>query len=348
MKTRLGFVSRFLLKVTVLAVCLLLVSATAVAYTLVMRSGRLVEVPATFVLRDGLLTYEVGPGLQGTIQVRAIDIVATEKANREPAGSFLKHAQMAAAPQASTLSQKPTAPTRSTTLSVTNKDLESIARVRRDSETAYEVRRQQLGLPSAEQSRETQRAEIERMRIQSAQQRSEDAANAAYWHQRATALRDQLDGVDAEIRFLRERLSLPLNSIQSIAVAPALLPFIGFSSSVVSPSFRSNNFGTNTLLTSRGGSQFGIQPGFNRPFIHGGGFNRFRPNVGQAFGGIFPTSNIVGYSWPYGAYDSYYERTELVLRLDGLLSQRATLEVQWRQLEDDARRAGALPGWLRR
>jgi len=50
---------------------------------------------------------------------------------------------------------------------------------------------------------------------------------------------------------------------------------------------------------------------------------------------------------PFDAYDGSYERAALSSHLDQLLMQRAGLQGRWRVLEDEARQAGAYPGWLR-
>jgi hypothetical protein len=58
---------------------------------------------------------------------------------------------------------------------------------------------------------------------------------------------------------------------------------------------------------------------------------------------------------PYGqigfigqAYDYSYERGALIMQFNELAATRAGLNAAWRELEDEARRAGASPGWLRR
>ncbi len=50
---------------------------------------------------------------------------------------------------------------------------------------------------------------------------------------------------------------------------------------------------------------------------------------------------------PFQAYDYALESPALITELDGLLAYRAGLEARWRDLEDEARRAGVSPGWLR-
>src|SRR5205085_2443135 len=51
----------------------------------------------------------------------------------------------------------------------------------------------------------------------------------------------------------------------------------------------------------------------------------------------------------YGSPNSnyYYDQANLINRLHELEAARAGLQARWRVLEEDARRAGAQPGWLR-
>ncbi len=67
-----------------------LLVTTADAYTIVMRDGRRIEVPAHFAITQRTLTYEVGPNIQVTLELAAVDIPATEQANSEPVGSLLR------------------------------------------------------------------------------------------------------------------------------------------------------------------------------------------------------------------------------------------------------------------
>jgi hypothetical protein len=50
---------------------------------------------------------------------------------------------------------------------------------------------------------------------------------------------------------------------------------------------------------------------------------------------------------PYQNYDYTYERQTLTNQLNDLLMQRAALQARWKEFEEEARRAGAYPGWLR-
>jgi hypothetical protein len=45
--------------------------------------------------------------------------------------------------------------------------------------------------------------------------------------------------------------------------------------------------------------------------------------------------------------DHSLERAQLTNQLNDLMMQRAALGVRWKELEEEARRAGAYPGWLR-
>src|ERR1044072_1915704 len=68
------------------------------AYTVVMRDGRRVEIPNEFTVTNSTLTYDVGNGLQMTIQLNTVDIAATDRANTESAGSLLRRASASQAP----------------------------------------------------------------------------------------------------------------------------------------------------------------------------------------------------------------------------------------------------------
>ncbi len=159
------------------AVVFLALSVSAVnAYTVVMRGGRHVEIPNEFTVTNSTLTYEVSNGFQVTIQLNAVDIPATERANGEPAGSLLQRAgarkNVAPAPQPQTRAGR----------SITNQDLEVYRKARVENET----RRGELGLPSLEE-RQREVAAIEDRTME--QVRSMRAQEEAYWRSRADALR---------------------------------------------------------------------------------------------------------------------------------------------------------------
>src|SRR5262245_36045960 len=111
-------------KLLVLAFVVAFSATAASAYTLVMRSGRRVEIPNTFTLSKSTLTYETAPGIQVSVQLVSIDVDATERVNGQPAGSFLASAAERRAAEV----QQPAAvqtQRRTAARSVTNNDLEA-------------------------------------------------------------------------------------------------------------------------------------------------------------------------------------------------------------------------------
>jgi hypothetical protein len=310
-------------KITFAALLLALSASIASAYTVVMRNGRRVEIPDKFTVTQSGLTYEAGPGIQVTLQLSGIDIAATERANREPYGSLLQRAA-AQNPQAPPV-QKPANATRS----ITNKDLEGYRRARIQSEFAYEKRRKELGLPSVAEHRRNNAAIEERTREQllSMQAKEQDAED--YWRGRAGELRTEMATNQAQIDFVRQRLDeLPSNYSFG-----GLSPFGTVATPFQNP-FTPNVLGPSITTTTRIGRSGQFFPGLTYP-------GRFRRGRFSPFGG----GNVL--ALPYQSYDYSQERMELVNQLNELEMQRAGFNVRWRELEEEARRAGAYPGWLR-
>jgi hypothetical protein len=72
-------------------------------------------------------------------------------------------------------------------------------------------------------------------------------------------------------------------------------------------------------------------------------FNPRRFDRSRQFGlPLFGWANTVGWQ-PY----DISERSQLITQFNELGAARAGLSARWRELEDEARRAGAPPGWLR-
>jgi hypothetical protein len=159
-----------------LAALFLLFSISVVnAYTVVMRDGRRVEIPNEFTVTNSTLTYDVGNGMQITIQLNAVDIAATERANTESAGALLRRATetpVSVEPQRRTNAGR----------TITNADLEKFRQARVQSET----QRKELGLPSLEE-RQQEVALIDDRTLE--QVRSMRAQEEAYWRMRAEAAR---------------------------------------------------------------------------------------------------------------------------------------------------------------
>jgi hypothetical protein len=323
---------------------------TASAYTIVMRGGKRIEIPAKFQVTGTTLTYEAGPAIQITLQLAAIDIPATEKANNETAGTLLRRIGVSRADSGT----QPQTPTSSARRTITNRDLESSVVRRRQSELAYEKRRQELGLPTVAESR--RRAEIESAQIQSelGATRSVEKESEGYWRARASALRTEIAAIDAEINYVRVRLEdspFPLASgFTSISVLPFLTPGVSFGNAAFGsrfprargqrplPVYSAPQFGPR--LTARVGFGGGATRGPGWP--NNGGFRHSR-SLGVGF--PFPIVSSVG---AFGSgYDYSYERSALITHFNELSTARAGLSARWRELEDEARRAGAPPGWLR-
>lgn len=339
----------------------LLISVVASAYTVVMKSGRRVEIPDNFTVTQDALIYEVAPDIRVSLQLPGIDIPATERANREAAGSFLKRIG-----QEQTQSAMPT--TNRARKTLTDKDVEVLRRARVQNEEADRQRRAAAGLPPIEEVKRRNDAEAARALEVLRQSAQADAENEAYWRARASALRTEIAALDAQINYLREVVAqMPDSSLSAgYTVATTVLPF-------------GHGFG-------RAGHPFGIvnQPGvYSAPGIgagiagrvrFGGGATRgqvlLNAQVGGGFPPAFPPLNSFGqqlllsppfllaprviaaaplaiYSTSAPFYDFYAERAAYLARLNELELQRTGLRARWNELEDEARRAGALPGWLR-
>ena len=165
-------------KVLFAALFLFLTVSVVNAYTIVMRDGRRVEIPNKFTVTNSTLTYDVGRGMQVTVQLNTVDIGATERANGEAQGSFLMKAtvpkpDVEPAPQ----TQRAVAER-----SITNGELEKFRRARVESEN----QRKALGLPSLE-DRQRETAAIEERTME--QVRNMRAQEEAYWRSRAEAQR---------------------------------------------------------------------------------------------------------------------------------------------------------------
>jgi hypothetical protein len=352
-------------RIALLFMVICILAGTASAYTVVMRGGRRIEIPSQFVVTASTLTYETAPGIQITLLIAAIDVPATEIANNEKPGSLLRRRQSEFSSAQTSESGKIDKP-EITRRTITNRDLESSARRRNDSELAYERRRKQLGLPSVAESRAQAAVESDSLALELAQRRVAENESENYWRERAAALRTEMAALDAEIGWIRARLeegAFPLSSDWangSFSTVSTVIPFISF-----------GNFGRRAF------GNFGTVGSFPRPGAHrpgvfvaprqearitgrvafGGGGTQGRVLVSpgtfplsspRGFGSRFPVFPNVGlFGSVIPSYDVSYERGELITRFNELGAARAGLSARWRELEEEARRAGAPPGWLR-
>ncbi|HEX3145058.1 MAG TPA: hypothetical protein VHQ64_13890 [Pyrinomonadaceae bacterium] len=322
-----------LAQLSAIVTLILLIAVAASAYTLVLRDGRRIEIPAEFILTRTTLTYEISPGFNQTFVLSLVDIAATERANGEPLGGFFKHRQDAVRPPATN-----NEPVRPAVKTLTNLDLDAVRQRRVESEQAYESRRKQLGLPTLEESRRRQDAEATEMRQMARAKNEADARDEAFWKGRARELRNEIAMVDSQISYLRGRV---YDANQQ--------------------AMQNRSWVTGVYPTWRNGPW----PNGNFP---NGRYPDARPNgpiIGMGLPNIYGSPNVYGYPGPYGypgtyGYPTYgypngsinnnppysSDPVELNGRLDDLLVRRQGLAMQWRQLEDDARDARIPQVWL--
>jgi hypothetical protein len=311
-------------RITALMILLLALSVAASAYTIVLRDGRRIEVTAEFALTQSTLTYEIAPGISRTIELILVDVPATERANHEAPGGFTKHTEQ------NLLTPVTSVPARAQR-SLTNRDLESIQQRRIESERAYEKRRIELGLPSIEDSRRQQAQEDAATRDWLRQRSVEQRREESYWRERARALRGEISDVDAQVNYLRSRLSefsqFPLATNSLVTSVLPLAPLNRTSAVVPWPG------------GMRGQVLIGSAP---QPFRS--------PRLLSPIRGFgVSTGSVVGFAPAIGPFDyleGSYERANFAYRLDTLLQIRAGLNARWRDLEDEARDARVPQVWL--
>lgn len=345
MRSRLGTKSNFVRIVSVFVfVCT--VCAIANAYTVVMHGGRRLEIPSAFIVTATTLTYEVSAGVQITINVAAIDIPATEKANNEASGSLLRRIDRSVlnSRSSSELSVQPSA-----RRTITNRDLESSMRRRQESELTYERRRKELGLPSVEEARKQAAAQSAAIATELEQTRASERESESYWRERAAALRTEMAALDAQIKYVRSRLDEPLFSggSGSFTNFSLGLPFVSFGGAnrrgwVSSPLSHPRVFGPPVGSTQVSGRvTFGGGATRGQVLVNP---SRFPRSHGLGVPVIASSNVFASTGQPY----LYDDRNQLVTQFNELAAERAGLTARWRELEDEARRAGAPPGWLRK
>ena len=325
-------------------ICML--TATANAYTVVMHGGRRVEIPSSFIVTASTLTYEVSRGVQITLNVAAIDIPATEKANNEAPGSLLRRAFGDSRALADGHVSAEAGPRRT----ITNRDLEPSLHRRHESELAYEQRRKELGLPTVAESRRQAAAQSDLIASELAQTRALESETESYWRARAAALRTETAALDAQLLEIRRQLDGPTFPA---ADASFLTSFglVQFRSSECFPgsSPQSNRRAPGIFVAPHSGPLLTGQVGFGRGSTRGQvllnpwGFPRSHRFGSPVLG--LPNATVFGSAYP--AYDFSYGRNQLISEFNKLSAARAGLLARWRELEDEARRAGAPPGWLR-
>ena len=318
---------------------LILFSVSINAYTLVMRGGRHIEIPNNFIVTTAGVTYEVSKGISVTVQLTNIDVKATEKANNEPDGSFL--ARIGRIEQTSKQeTQIQTQSQQRPTKTITNTDLNAYASERERAETEYEKIRVAKGFPSREEIQKRNEEDLKKLREISEKQAQKEAQDEAYWRGRANALRTEIIALDAEMAYVRARIS----EEPTYTVVYSFVPSQNFNtnpSPVVEPSANSQrSFGVSGTANFGGGQTWG-SVGFYYPQSS----VTFYPNNGIDVYGFYPFG--YGFAPPFPVRYQSFNRAQLVTRLQILEQARVGLSARWRMLEEEARRAGAMPGWLR-
>jgi hypothetical protein len=331
------------------AMLALLLPVAVCAYTVVLRSGRRLEIPANFSVTKLTLTYETAPGINITLLMASVDIEATERANNEPAGGLLKRAEK---PQQQATINAANARARPSRRELTPGDIEAARLARAQSEQAYERRRAELNLPSLEEARRNMEEETKQLAETAGRIRLEEAQAESYWRARADQLRTELAALDAQINYVRAGLAaIPENvgvgAYGFISGAAARFPrqhvVTRFPTVTGNPGFMR---GDNTGAQNSGFLNFGVvvTAGRGSPNVRPAPVGYGRRGLARS-GIIFPP--VTAYGLPYSNYDYSGERSGLIFRLHELEATRAGFQARLRALEEEARRAGALPGWLR-
>lgn len=209
---------RGLFLAVVLVLCLPLITS---AYTVVMSSGRRVEISESFNVTETALIYEASGGIRVTIWLKNVDVEATERANGEPAGSFMRRAgggrsTALAVPQVPRATE--TAPS-SRGKVITNQDLESFRRQRLTAEAADDSRRARQGLPSKEEAR-ARAAEQDRKFVELARQIEERRAAEEYQQ-----LQSEISSLRAQVYLLGAQTPQPTSGYAGYVPYPVYYPY---------------------------------------------------------------------------------------------------------------------------
>lgn len=189
--------SRRLLQAGLATLIFFMLPVVANAYTLVLRSGRLVSVSDTFKVTRSAIIYEASPGYWVTVWLSNVDIAATEKANSEPAGSFterIKRQPEGARPDTTRAPEASKAGRVVGRKVITNKELEPTRLAREAQEQEYERTRRERGMPSRQEMRQRME-EYDRWLSEWAQRMQEERMEA------------ELESVKSELVNVRLQLS---------------------------------------------------------------------------------------------------------------------------------------------
>lgn len=244
------------------------------AYTLVLRSGRIVNVSDEFKVTRTAITYEASPGYWVTVWLSNVDIAATERANREPAGSFAKRIERAPHELPAAPAQVPEATKAGRDArrkAITNRELEPIRLTREAQEEEYERTRRERGMPS-KQELQQRIEEHDRWLSEWAQRMQEERIEAEL-----ESLNSELVNVRAQLGELSLNLSHQ-GATHVPAYAPNYYPYFYAPPAHVINVFPSGRRG----LYGRG--KFGRYPHF-RPWPYRRQVGYFFPRINRPFRG---------------------------------------------------------------
>lgn len=231
---------------------------------------------------------------------------------------------------------------------ITNADLEKFKQKRLQAEAEYRAKHKELGMPSPEEL-EQRNAEDKRRLVEISQRiRSEQRQTQDYWQSQAAFLRNEIASINAQINFLNRQIAATPTGNKIFYNTDEL-------NGLVIPSYSYNYGGyghrgrgnqgrpvtvinpANNVQTAINAAAANPNPYYGTPLYQTGikaviGPNLPRRGYGRNYG--------YGGYYPYVGNNSNLQRDDLVARLQYLGQVRAGLLAQWRNLVEEAHRAG--------
>jgi len=221
------FLTARLSSVVLAALLLFALPLGANAYTLVLRSGRRVQIPDAFKVTPSAVVYEASPGFTVTVWLSNVDAAATEKVNAEPAGSFARRIEREREGAVAASAQASSKPARgAVTKTVTNRELEP-SRLRREAQEAeYERTRRERGLPSRRELQRRVEEQDQRLREWVRQAEEERlAAEVQSLRTELTHVRRQLNGLSQDLSRRDESYEPAFTTFTTPYVYPYVHPY---------------------------------------------------------------------------------------------------------------------------
>ena len=225
------------------------------------------------------------------------------------------------------------------TKTVTNADLERFKQKRIQSEAEYRAKYKELGMPSPEEL-ERRNAEDKRRLVEFSQKlRYEKRQTQDYWQSQSVFLRNEIASVSAQINFLNKQIAA-LPSQNSIFDSPPIYT-IGYLSNGYQRGYQrrvTTVNPANNVQTAINAAAANPNPYYGTPLYSTGIKAVIDPNLPRrGYGRYYGYNNYNPYPVNNG---NSLQRDELVSRLQYLGQVRAGLLAQWRNLVDEAHRAG--------